>query len=64
MYEQKKTGGKTHAQAGCDECGWWDGDFLTAVKSSYEHTARTGHKTWLETGYSYRRIPLKFGEGK
>ena len=58
-YEQTKRGGKTHAMAECRECNWFDGNFLTAVKSSYKHTEKTGHKTIVETGYVMHRTPIK-----
>jgi hypothetical protein len=58
-FKQTKTGGFIHAMAGCDDCGWRYDDWETAVKASYDHTKNTGHITWLETGYSFRRIPHK-----
>ena len=60
-FKQKKTGGFVHAHAGCNNalCNYYDGDFQTAVRSSYKHTRDTGHETWLETGSCYVRKATK-----
>lgn len=42
-----------HQIAGCNECGWSDEWYKAAGRRAKAHTAKTGHKTWVETGTSY-----------
>ena len=46
-------GGLVHVLAGCSVCDWSAGA-KNGMGLAAQHTNRTGHETWVETGHAYK----------
>jgi hypothetical protein len=53
---------RIHAIARCNDCGFEDENYNSALKSGRRHAIKTGHKLTIETGYCQIYNDRKIGK--